>query len=207
MSISQELQAQFGRIDIYLFDLLHKGRLDHVQRVLDAGCGGGRNTVFLLKQGVEVFGIDREEEAIGRIREMARAIDPDCPADERFVVSPLDTIPFKEPFDFIMCSAVLHFSESEAQFAADLQSMWNALAPGGIFFSRLASTEGFSQWYAESGQTGRVMQMPDGHTRFLVDHEYLKEWTERLGGTLLERLKTSVVDDLRAMATWVVQKQ
>ena len=37
------LHPEFGGIDIYLFDQLQRGRFDQRRRVLDAGCGGGRN--------------------------------------------------------------------------------------------------------------------------------------------------------------------
>ena len=40
------LQDEFGNIDIYLFDQLLRARLRPGMRVLDAGCGGGRNLVY-----------------------------------------------------------------------------------------------------------------------------------------------------------------
>jgi tellurite methyltransferase len=44
-----DLQEQFGPIDIYLFDQLLKGSIQPGMRVLDAGCGSGRNLVYLLR--------------------------------------------------------------------------------------------------------------------------------------------------------------
>ena len=48
--------------------------------------------------------------------------------------------------------------------------------------------------------------MPDGDTRFLVDHEQLIDVTAALGGSLLDPLKSTVVHDQRSMGTWVVRK-
>ncbi len=45
------LQERFGGIDIYLFDQLMKGRIVPGMRVLDAGCGTGRNLAYLLQSG------------------------------------------------------------------------------------------------------------------------------------------------------------
>ena len=46
------LQDQFGNIDIYVFDQLLRGRIAPGMRVFDAGCGGGRNLVYLLRNGL-----------------------------------------------------------------------------------------------------------------------------------------------------------
>ena len=45
------IQEQFGQIDIYLFDQLLKGRISPGMRILDAGCGSGRNLVYFLREG------------------------------------------------------------------------------------------------------------------------------------------------------------
>ncbi|MCU1263799.1 MAG: SAM-dependent methyltransferase [Acidobacteria bacterium] len=70
--MSLNLQEWFGGIDIYLFDQLLKGRIVPGMRVLDAGCGGGRNLVYLLRSGFEVCGVDESSEAIAQVRRMAR---------------------------------------------------------------------------------------------------------------------------------------
>ena len=57
------LEAQFGQIDIYLFDQLLRGRIRAGMRVLDAGCGSGRNLVYLLQSGVEVFATENTRSA------------------------------------------------------------------------------------------------------------------------------------------------
>ena len=58
MTPSINLQAWFGGIDIYLFDQLLKGRFVPGMRILDAGCGSGRNLVYFLRSGYEVFAVD-----------------------------------------------------------------------------------------------------------------------------------------------------
>ena len=59
-----DLQAQFGEIDIYLFDQLLRGRLVPGTRILDVGCGSGRNLVYLLRAGYQVFGVDPDPGSI-----------------------------------------------------------------------------------------------------------------------------------------------
>ena len=74
--MNKALLEQFGHIDIYLFDQLLKGRLNGLTRVLDLGCGAGRNLVYFLQQGYEVFGIDQDADQIDRVRALATNFCP-----------------------------------------------------------------------------------------------------------------------------------
>ena len=66
-----DLKEQFGDIDIYLFDQLLRGRITAGMRILDAGCGSGRNLVFFLREGFEVFGADSDPRAVHAVRHLA----------------------------------------------------------------------------------------------------------------------------------------
>src|SRR6186713_2465484 len=74
------LQEQFGQIDIYLFDQLLRGRIVPGMRVLDAGCGLGRNLVYLLREGYEVIGVDSDPQTVERVRRLAAVLAPTLPA-------------------------------------------------------------------------------------------------------------------------------
>jgi tellurite methyltransferase len=200
---SAELRAQFGEIDIYLFDQLLRGRFDRRQRILDAGCGGGRNLPFFLTHGFVVHVSDIEPGAIDVVRVLARELDVPLP-DDRVHCGSLESLPWAGGVvDAVVCSAVLHFARDERQFAAMLQEMWRVLAPGGLFFARLATSIGIERYLPVP--TGRV-RLPDGSERFVMDEHGLLDWTTRLGGTLLDPLKTTNVQNLRAMTTRVIQK-
>src|SRR5882762_4480818 len=91
METSIDLQEWFGGIDIYLFDQLLKGRIVPGMRVLDAGCGAGRNLVYFLKSGYEVFGVDESGPQITQVRRMAAALAPHLPP-ENFRVEPVERL-------------------------------------------------------------------------------------------------------------------
>ncbi len=74
-----DLERQFGQIDIYLFDQLLRGRIRQGMRVLDAGCGSGRNLVYLLQSGFDVFATDADRTSIDQVRRMAAALAPSYP--------------------------------------------------------------------------------------------------------------------------------
>lgn len=238
MTVSEEpaisLQEWFGGIDIYLFDQLLKGRIAPGMRVLDAGCGTGRNLVYFLRSGYEVFGVDESEEAILQVRKLASVLAPDLPG-ENFRLERVEEMSFGKEvinnqqtanraptdfaerkrdrledlshhgFDLVLSSAVLHFARDEQQWQAMLNEMWRVLRPGGIFFARLASTIGIEDQVGLI--EGRRYHLPDGSDRFLVDAAMLQRVTAALGGEFLEPIKTTVVEKMRAMTTWVVRKK
>jgi SAM-dependent methyltransferase len=199
-----ELLEAFGEIDIYLFDQLLKGRFDNRRRVLDAGCGDGRNLHYLLRQGYDCFGIDEDPGAIDRLRRRAAGLAPSLSAD-RFVVGRIDRLPWDDGgMDAVICSAVLHFSEDEVHFGRMMVEMWRVLAQGGLFFARLASNIGLE--HVLGGKAGRRMRLPDGSDRFVVDEPMLRDWTVRLGARLVDPIKTTNVQQQRCMTTWCLAK-
>jgi tellurite methyltransferase len=200
------LQDQFGQIDIYLFDQLLRGRIRPGRRVLDAGCGAGRNLTYLLRAGFEVFfGADEDPAAIAAVRRLAAALAPQLPPDN-FRVEPIERMTFPEAFaDVVISSAVLHFAEDDARFSAMLQGTWRMVRPGGMLFCRLASSIGMED--RVTPVAGRRHRLPDGSDRYLVDEAVLMALTRDLGGELLDPLKTTVVQDQRCMTTWVVRKR
>ena len=198
------LDQMFGSIDIYLFDQLLRGRLPRGIRILDAGCGSGRNIRYLMDAGHEVFAVDEDTDAVSGVMRMAGELNPSLPASNfrREAVELISFLPAS--MDVVLSIAVLHFARSDAQFSAMLESMWRVLKPGGLFFCRLASSIGMESRMVK--REGRRFLLPDGSERYLVDEELLLEWTTRLGGKLADPLKTTIVQDQRCMTTWVLRK-
>jgi tellurite methyltransferase len=198
------LQEQFGNIDIYVFDQLLRGRIAPGQRVFDAGCGGGRNLVYLLREGYDVCGNDADADAITQVRAMAATLAPGKPLD--FRVEAIERTSFPDAHaDVVIASAVLHFARDARHFEAMLRQLWRVLRPGGLFFARLASTIGIAADVIALGD-GRY-RLPDGSDRFLVDAETIESWTAGCGGTLLDPIKTTVVHGQRSMTTWVARRR
>jgi SAM-dependent methyltransferase len=200
------LQEQFGNIDIYLFDQILRGNLAPGMRVLDAGCGGGRNLVYLLREGYDVFGVDTSAEAVGAVRELAGRLAPKLPSGN-FQVAAVEAMPFPDGFtDVVVCNSVLHFAPDESHLDAMVRELWRVLRPGGMLFCRLASTIGAGDGMAFEAVGGRRFRMSHGAEWFLVDEAMLMGLTRKLGGELIDPLKTTVVQGERCMTTWVVRK-
>jgi tellurite methyltransferase len=201
---SLDPRTQFGPIDIYLFDQILKGRIAPGMRILDAGCGGGRNLVYLLREGYEVFGVDQDLQAITEVRHLAASLAPHLPLTN-FDISTIEAMPFQHAsFDVVISSAVLHFAQNDNHFRAMLNATWNAVKPGGTLFCRLASSIGLEKEVKKI--KGRRFLLPDGSDRYLVDGTLLEKLTSQLNAELLDPIKTTIVQNQRSMTTWVLRK-
>lgn len=188
------LAEHCGNIDIYLFDQILRGRIRPGMRILDAGCGTGRNLVYFLNEGYDVHGVDLDAEVIAGL-----------PASGHFQVGSIESLPFPDEFaDVVIANTVLHFARDDDHFKTMLDSLWRVLKPGGLLFCRLASTIGMEGRFQPLG--GRRYLLLDGTQRYLVDQPLLLEHTRELGARLLDPLKTTVVQDMRSMTTWVLEK-
>ena len=197
-----DLQEQFGQIDIYVFDQILRGNIAAGMTVLDAGCGYGRNLVYLLREGVEVLAVDANAEGVEHVRALAASLGAQLPA-ENFRVGLLEAMPFGDAVaDVVICNSVLHFARDEQHFLAMMEEMWRVLRPGGMLFCRLGSRIGMEFERVR----GHVYRIGDGSEWFLVDEAALLKMTEQMGGVLVDPLKTTVVQDYRCMTTWVVRR-
>lgn len=202
-----DLQAQFGNIDIYLFDQLLRGRIPEGSTVLDAGCGTGRNLVYFLRNGFRVLGADADPAAVTAVRQVAATLAPHTAPSEpdAFRVEPVEAMTFPDGVaDVVISSAVLHFARDEAHFWAMLRGTWRVLRPGGMLFCRLAGLAG--QETAARPLGGGRYVLPDGTERFLTTEAFLRDATRTLGAELLDPLKTTVVHGQRSMTTWVLRR-
>ena len=201
--MQNNLLETYGNIDIYLFDQLLKGRYDNAKKILDVGCGGGRNLFYFLRNGYEVFGVDPDPAAVETVKKLSASLAPNNPL-ENFTICKAENLSFDdETFDLIVCNTVLHFANDEQHFRTMLQSMFRVLKPGGYFFSRLASDIGLEKLVKPLGPNRYLL--PDGTERFLVNEQMLLAYTHDLG-ELYEPIKTTNVQNIRCMTTWCVQK-
>lgn len=197
------LREQFGHIDIYVFDQILRGNIAPPMRVLDAGCGYGRNLLFLLRGGCEIFAVDADPGAVAHVRQLSATLQTGLPSTN-FQVAPIQHLPFPDDFaEVVICNSVLHFARDEQDFRAMLREMWRVLRPGGLLFCRLGSRIGMAFERVRDG----VYTIGDGSEWFLVDEPMLLELTVELGAVLVDPLKTTVVQDLRCMTTWVLRKR
>lgn len=202
MSAELSLNEQFGQIDIYVFDQILRGNIAPGMRILDAGCGYGRNLVYLLREGYEIFALDASTDAVEHVRGLSAALGAELPA-ANFQAGAIEQMPFPDGLaDVVICNSVLHFARDLTHFRAMVAELWRVLRPGGMLFCRLGSRIGMD---FESAGEGRYFT-GDGSVWFLVDEAMLMGLTAELRATMMDPLKTTVVQNHRCMTTWVLRK-
>lgn len=192
----KELEALRG-IDVYLIDQLLKNRIPADSKILDAGCGYGRNIHYLIANGLDITGIDQNPESI----EMLRAHYPAL--NDQFLVSSLEDFDSPQRFDFIICNAVLHFARNHEHFTKMFASLIEHLAPNGTLFIRMTSDIGLK---LDQADRNGVYDLPDNSERYLITRKRIDELISEHALSLLEPVKTVKVEELRSMTTIVLTK-
>jgi SAM-dependent methyltransferase len=201
--VALSIQEQFGQIDIYVFDQILRGNIEPGMRVLDAGCGYGRNLVHLLREGCEIFALDEDAEGVEHVRQLSASLQTGLPP-ENFQVGSIEGMPFPDGFaDVVLCNSVLHFARDDRHFRAMLTGLWRVLKPGGMLFCRLGSRIGMDFERIR----GNVFKIADGSEWFLVNQDMLLGLTDEMNAVLVDSLKTTIVQDYRCMTTWVLRKR
>ena len=103
-----------------------------------------------------------------------------------------------------IASMLLSIENTLEDFERMVDELGRVLRPGGLLFARLASSIGLEGRTQPLGGGRHVL--PDGSTRYLVDEAQLLESTARLDAELVDPIKTTNVQGLRCMTTWVARK-
>ncbi len=184
-----ELNRLLGNIDIYLLDQILKGRFTKEMKLLDAGCGEGRNSVYFINKGYQLFGIDSNDVAIQYCRYLAKSLNPDFDT-YRFQVGRLEDIPFHSgAFDAVICSAVLHFAENADNFWQMIAEILRVLKSGGILWFRMTTAFGGILETSQDLGGGKYL-LPDGSERFLLTQELLDKLASFLKTALMRNISS-----------------
>jgi tellurite methyltransferase len=96
-------------------------------KVLDLGCGEGRNSLFLAQQGFDVTCIDRSENAIRKVRLAAQRLGVPINA----IVSDIAHLEIESDYDLIMAHGVLYYL-SNLEWRELLAQAKERTLPGGL---------------------------------------------------------------------------
>jgi tellurite methyltransferase len=184
-------------VDVYLLDQLMKGTIKSSHRILDAGCGNGRNLALFYKNKWNAVGIDPNDELIRSLKDKFQEYS------DRLFVTSIEDYRDTNGFDVIVCNAVLHFAKNHSQFDTMFSQLNQNLKPGGLLFIRMTSDIGLN--FEGNTNTG-VYLLPDNSYRYLITRKRISELLREFQYELLDPIKTVNVNDLRCMTTLVFRK-
>lgn len=200
----QELNKEIGNVDIYLLDQILKGRYPKDTKILDAGCGEGRNIIYFLNNQFNVFGIDQNPDVIRMIHFILGSTYSYL-SKSNFIEGKIEELSHDDDsFELVICAAVLHFAKSKEHFETMFQELIRVLAPGGQIFIRTASDIGLHEKTPQK-ESGKFL-LPDGSIRFLITEEMIHQLVDKYQLKFVEPIKTTNVNNLRCMTTLVLRK-
>ncbi len=96
-------------------------------RILDLGCGEGRDSVFFAAQGFDVVGVDISRAGIAKAERLAEARG----VRVRWLVGDMARLDYPGPFDLIYSCGTLHYvpRRQRARLITRLQAL---TSPGGV---------------------------------------------------------------------------
>ena len=186
-----DLNRILGNIDLHLLDQILKGRYEPTMRLLDAGCGEGRNLPYFVGNGFDAWGVDADAGALRLLRMQGKrwgaAFDP-----EKFVEGNLTRLPFPPvSFDAIVCCAVLHFAQDASHFFCMMDELLRVLRPGGsLFISMNTSAEQGSALFEVRSNADAASEKDF----FLLTPALLEQLISRYSFQWLEPLRTVQVN-------------
>ncbi len=169
----KDLNKALGNADLLLIDQILKNRFNPELKILDAGCGEGRNMVYFIRNGYEIYGIDQDKVTVSMAKLISKSINRDYPS-ENIRVSSIEKNPFPENFfDVVFCINVLHFAYDIDHFNNMIKSMVKILKPGGLFYITMESMIGFELKLKEIGQW--KFELRNKKIRLLLTHKLIAE--------------------------------
>lgn len=126
-------------------------------RILDAGCGAGRDVRYFIERGNIVIAFDASKEMVRKCREYPHAY---C------IRLTFAEVHFKEEFDGVWaCASLLHLKQPEAKAA--MVRLTTALKPGGVMFVAV-----------KKGKKGEECQDSNGRFFQYYDNDSVKDLYE-----------------------------
>jgi len=194
------LKKSIKDIDIYILDQILKDLYQPGAKILDAGCGSGRNLKWFYESGFEIHGTDTDTEPLLRCKELYPT------QKENFIEANIEKMPYKaNSFDHVICNAVLHFAKDLNHFTQKFEELLRVLKPKGSLFIRTASNFGIENLVILLDKG--IYKLPDGTSRFLMTPEILEDIQNNKVVVLIEDVKTTIVHHKRAMTTLVIKKE
>jgi len=196
------LNSALGNAD--LIDQILKNRFHKQMRILDAGCGEGRNMVYFIKNDFKIYGIDANADAIRMAKLYCKSLNKTFEV-ENIQNLAIEQNPFPNQFfDAIICINVLHSAKNQNDFFRWLGHLIRMLNSGGFLLLSLQSQIGVSQNHQQSDPHSR--NNLGNENFYLLTENVLKEILKLDNLKTIENTKTILIDDNKSHTYLFLEK-
>jgi len=190
------LNSALGNADLILIDQILKNRFHKQMKILDAGCGEGRNMVYFIKNDFRIYGIDANVDAIRLAKLYCRSLNNTFEVEniQNFAI---EQNPFPDHFfDAIICLNVLHSAKNQNDFFLWFEQLFRMLHSRGFLLLSLQSQIGVSQNHQQDDPNGRNNM---GNENFyLLTENVLQEILKLDFLKTIENTKTILIDNKKS---------
>ena len=145
--------------------------LDSGKKLIELGCGNGRDAMFLANNNISVVAIDQSESSINNLKQSVSNNNIECVVDD-FIKTKLLK---RESFDYIYSRFTLH-SISEEQEEKLLKRVYEGLKKDGLFLVEARSIK--DDIFGLGEKIARNTYVYNNHSRrFIVLDELVKKLT------------------------------
>ena len=93
-----------------VYYLINRWHQEHMQNILDLGCGIGRHSILFSQEGFTTYGLDLSENAINRAKQWSN----DCGLNIDFIVDDMINLPYNdEMMDAIFAYYVISHTDTK----------------------------------------------------------------------------------------------
>lgn len=128
----QLLLDNFANTDLEIIDQVLKGRIPPESKILDAGCGEGRNLTYFVKNNYQLWAIDSEPMAVKYCQYYCKGLHPAFNA-ENILQESIEEMLFPPGFfDVVFCINAIHAAESAHQGEQMMSRLYHVLKEEGF---------------------------------------------------------------------------
>jgi len=168
----------------YIGENFFNGNSDK-KKIIELGCGDGRDSVYFEKMNLKVIGVEQCESAVKNLNNNFSSKNMSFLEDD---FTNFKTI-FDNKFDYVYSRFTLHAINEEEEDKV-LNWVFENLKEGGIFFLEVRSTK--DDLFGKGVKVGENTFMYDNHNRRFVDFNTLKDKTKNYSKVIESKLESGL---------------
>ena len=103
--------------------------------ILDAGCGGGRNTELIFRKGFDFYACDSSSAMVKQTKYRMNQISPESRLNGKITKAPFIKFPYKNQFfDVVVSNGVFHNATSVSMLDAGIKEAYRVLKKKGKIY-------------------------------------------------------------------------